>query len=316
MLAISRVKDEALGIRSYELVDPQGRSLPTFEAGAHIDLHVNNDLVRSYSLCNDPHDRNSYVIAVLRQLTGRGGSNAIHEELLQGDRVLVSDPKNGFPLVEDARHHTLIAGGIGITPFLSMIRLLEATAGSYSLHYCVRDLERAAFRSVLEAPPYDRHTETYVSGGNPRERLDVRSLLRQQQAGQHVYCCGPPNLLEAVRKATQAWRAGTVHFERFQADASLAGPSSLNLSFEVEIASTGQVFNIPPDKSILEVFRENSFPHPWSCGEGICGTCEAGILSGVAEHRDSVLSEDEKESQTVLMVCCARAASERLVLDL
>lgn len=315
-VTVSRIKDEALDIRSYELIDPQGAPLPPFSAGAHIDLHLADKWVRSYSLCNDPQERHRYLITVLRESAGRGGSVFVHEKLAEGSRVPISEPQNNFPLLHKAKHHTLIAGGIGITPLLSMARHLEATGGSYKLYYCASNPMRTAFRNVLAAPPFNRRTTMHFNFGDPHGRLDVASLLRRQMEGQHVYCCGPSSLIEAVRVATQAWCAGTVHFERFKVDPKSATDPALNSSFEIEIASTGQVLIAPADKSILQVLRENGISHTSSCEEGICGTCATGLLSGRAEHRDSVLTEEEKTAHTVLMVCCSRAATKRLKLDL
>ncbi|WP_352496756.1 PDR/VanB family oxidoreductase [Mesorhizobium sp. M0115] len=315
-LRISRVNDEALAIRSYELIDPQGAPLPPFTAGAHIDLHLHDDCIRSYSLCNDPRERHRYLIAVLREAEGRGGSLFVHEKLTHGSSVLVSEPQNCFPLAGRASHHTLIAGGIGITPILSMVRFLEAIGANYSLHYCASDPQRAAFCSVLADPPFHKHTSMHFSHGDPRLRLDVASLLRLQMEGQNVYCCGPAGLIEAVNVATQAWSTGTVHFERFKSDPNSTIDRALNSSFEIEIASTGQILIVPREKSILRVLSENGISHAYSCEEGICGTCAAGLLSGRADHRDSVLTQQERSAHNVLILCCSRAVSKRLRLDL
>lgn len=315
-LRISRCVDEALGIRSYELVDPDGALLPPFEPGAHINLHLPDGRTRSYSLCNDPQERQRYVIAVLREPAGRGGSVYVHDNLAVGSQVQISDPLNNFQLMAGASIYTLIAGGIGITPILSMARYLERTGAAYSIHYCARNPERAAFREILHTAPFSRRTVMHFDGEHSGQRLDLASLLRERVEGQQVYCCGPAGLIDGVKAATWDWQANSVHFERFKIDPALLTGSGQDSTFEIEIDSTGQILEVPPQKSILHVLRENGIFPDSSCEEGICGTCATGLLGGTADHRDFVLTDEEKASQTVVMICCSRAGSRRLKLDL
>ncbi|MER8760493.1 PDR/VanB family oxidoreductase [Mesorhizobium sp. M0976] len=240
----------------------------------------------------------------------------MHDNLAVGSQVQTSDPLNNFPLMAGASNYTLIAGGIGITPILSMARYLERTGAEYSLHYCARNPERAAFREILGTTPFSRRTVMHFDGEHSGQRLDLASLLRGRVEGQQVYCCGPAGLIDGVRAATWDWPANSVHFERFKIDPTLSTGSGLDSTFEIEIDSTGQILDVPPQKSILHVLRENGIFPDSSCEEGICGTCATGLLGGTADHRDFVLTDEEKASQTVVMICCSRANSRRLKLDL
>ncbi|RWB93982.1 MAG: oxidoreductase [Mesorhizobium sp.] len=240
----------------------------------------------------------------------------MHENLAVGSQVQISDPLNNFPLMAGASIYTLIAGGIGITPILSMARYLERTGAAYSVHYCARNPERAAFRQVLESEPFSKRTVMHIGGEDANPRLDIASLLRERIEGQQVYCCGPSGLIESVKAATKDWAGNSVHFERFKIDAVDSIGAAPNSPFEIEIASTGQILIIPQQKSILQVLRENGIFPDSSCEEGICGTCATGLLGGKADHRDFVLTDEEKASQSVVLVCCSRAASGRLKLDI
>jgi vanillate O-demethylase ferredoxin subunit len=301
-------------VKTYELVDLEGRALPPFAAGAHIDIHVPGGPIRQYSLCNDPREEGRYVVAVQREEQGRGGSKRLHDELKVGDVVTVSAPRNNFPLEEGAKAHLLIGGGIGITPIMAMIRRLLALGADFHLHYCSRAPERTAFLSLLKSPAFGGRVTFHFDGGDPSRGLDVKALLEEIRPGTHLYCCGPGGLMAAVKKASAHWPPGTVHFEYFTADPEATkGPKG---SFEVEIASTGAVYVVPADKSIMQVLRENGHSIDSSCEEGICGTCATPVKAGEIEHRDMVLSDEEKATNRWMMVCCSRAKSDRIVLDL
>jgi vanillate O-demethylase ferredoxin subunit len=311
---VKRIHDAAEDIRTYEFIDPRKAELPPFTAGAHLDVHLPNGLVRQFSLCNDPGETHRYVVAVLREPAGRGGSACMHDAVREGDDITVTAPRNNFPLHEDAKRHLLIAGGIGITPMLAMARRLNALGADYTLHYCTRSPEKTAFRAELMDEPFARHVAFHHDGGDPAKGLDVRALLAEVEDGTHVYCCGPIGLMHAVTAATEHWPMGTVHFEFFAADPSVdEGPHE---SFEVEIASTGAVYQIPPDKSVLDVLREQGFDIDSSCEEGLCGTCIVDVLEGEPDHRDLVLDDEEKASNKLMTTCCSRAKSPRLKLDL
>lgn len=311
---VDRVREEAENIRSYRLRPLDGRPLPAFTPGAHIDLLLPADLIRQYSLCNYyPDDDGYYEIGVLREPSGRGGSEYVHQSLTVGDVIAIEGPRNHFELDENA-HSILIAGGIGITPLLSMCRNLSVIDASFELHYLTRRPETAAFTPRLRHPSLrDRVHHHYARDDIESGRLYVNELLAEARPGTHIYCCGPPGLIECVRQAAGHWPAGSISFERFVA----ANTDEANLSsFEIEIASSGQICVVPEDKSILRVLREIGICVESQCEEGLCGTCETGLLEGEAEHRDSVLSDDEKAEQSALMVCCSRARSPRLKLDL
>jgi len=311
---VKRVTVEAEDIRSFEFVDPRAKVLPPFTAGAHLDVHLPNGLVRQFSLCNDPREAHRYVVAVLREPGGRGGSACMHDVVREGDEVTITVPRNHFPLHEDARRHLLIAGGIGITPILAMVRRLAALGADYTLHYCTRSPQKTAFRTELMAEPFAGHVRFHHDGGDPAKGLDVRALLAQVETGTHVYCCGPIGLMHAVTDASRHWPLGTVHFEFFATDPSVAeGP---NQGFEVEIASTGAVYQVPPGKTVLEVLRDMGHDVDSSCEEGLCGTCIVDVLEGEPDHRDLVLDDEEKKSNKLMTVCCSRAKSARLKLDL
>ena len=313
-LRVDRIIQEADGIRTFEFVDPQRGSLPPFTAGAHIDVHLPDGHLRQYSLCNDPSETHRYVVAVLRDANGRGGSAAMHDKVHESDAVVVSVPRNHFPLHEEAERHLLIAGGIGITPMLAMAQRLSAIGADYRLHYCARSPERTAFKTRLADEPFARHTSIHYDGGNPSDGLDLRALLAQPEPGTNVYCCGPTGLLRALKDATAHWPDGTVHFEFFANDHSAT--STVGEGFEVVIASTGAVYPVHNHQSILQVLLEHGHDIDHSCDEGVCGTCIVGVLDGEPDHRDLVLEEAEKKANTLITVCCSRARSARLTLDL
>jgi len=313
---VVRIRDEADKIRSFDLAAPDGGELPSFTAGAHVDVHLPNGMVRQYSISSDPDDRRRYVIGVQREPDSRGGSACLHDEVEEGDTLAITEPLNNFPIREGARRVILIAGGIGITPVLAMVRQLHKSGADWQLHYCARAPERAAFRALLSAPPYGARTHFHYDGGVPALGLDVKALLATPQPGDHLYCCGPAGLMSAVRAASDHWPAGTVHFEYFSIDESVIGEHEPDAAFEVEIASSGEVFEVPADKTILDVLEENGIAVDSACKDGLCGTCITGVLAGEPDHRDMVLDDEEHASNTLMTVCCSRARSKRLKLDL
>ena len=312
---VNDVVEEAVDIRSYEFADPQGNDLPPFTAGAHVDVHLSEGLIRQYSLSNDSGERHRYVVAVLHEPDGRGGSAYMHKNVHAGDLITISTPLNNFPLAEDATTHVLIAGGIGITPMLSMVRHLAQQGASYHLHYCARSPEKTAFRELLSAEPFVSNVTFHFDGGDPSQGLDVASLLRPYDLGTHVYCCGPTGLMDAVRNAASHWPTGTVHFEYFSVDPAIAAGSGVDEVFEVEIEDTGEVHQIPTDSTVLEVLRDAGHDLPSACEEGICGTCITEVVSGEIDHRDMVLDDSEREAGDLMTICCSRGKG-RLVLKL
>jgi vanillate O-demethylase ferredoxin subunit len=311
---VCRITLEAAGINSYELVDPNGRDLPPFTAGAHVDAHLPGGIVRQYSLCNPPSERHRYVVAVLNEIAGRGGSRAMHEQVRAGDLLTVSEPRNNFPLREEAKRHVLIAGGIGATPLLAMVHRLTAVGAAFDLHYCTRMADKTAFRGVLALVAGAR-VHYHHDGGDPSRGLDVAKLLWTHEMGTHLYCCGPAGLMAAVKAASAHWPAGSVHFEFFAPPpAAPAGQAGADAAFEVRLASSGESFIVPPDKSILQALREHGRDADSSCEAGTCGTCMTGYLEGEPDHRDFVLDDDQRRQN--LMICVSRSKSAVLVLDL
>lgn len=326
ILRVRQVTYQAAGINSYELVHPQGEPLPPFSPGAHIDFHFRDGSVRQYSLCNDATERHRYLIAVLREANGRGGSQALHERLHVQRLVSVGKPRNNFPLVEDARRHLLIAGGIGVTPLVAMVHSLERSGSDYTLHYCTRAIEHTAFREELEPLAARGRVVFHFDGGVPANGLDLAGLLRVHDEGAHLYYCGPPGFMAACERSAAHWPRENVHFEYFSAAASPkpflseaemqdAGDDALSgLGFQVKVASTGAVFIVPNDKSIADVLGEHGIEIQTSCRAGLCATCKVRYLSGEVEHRDMVLEDDERGEY--LTTCVSRAKSSMLVLDL
>ncbi|WP_206784773.1 PDR/VanB family oxidoreductase [Amycolatopsis sp. MtRt-6] len=287
------------GVVALTLRAPGGEPLPPWEPGAHVDL-VLPGFVRQYSLCGDPSDASAYRVAVLREADGRGGSAYVHDALSPGDRVSVEGPRNHFPLV-DAERYLFIAGGIGITPILPM---LDRAGTDWHLVYGGRTRGSMAFTEELA-----RHGDRVTF--RPQDEhglLDLPALLAAAGPGTAVYCCGPEPLLAAV----EALGPEDLHVERFTA----LPDDGERTAFEVELAGSGRVLPVPADRSILEVVEAAGVQVLSSCREGTCGTCETGVLGGEPDHRDSVLTADERLENEVMMLCVSRACSPRLVLDL
>ncbi len=314
---IASVEEVAERIRLYTLVAADGSRLPRFTPGAHIDLTLGNALTRQYSLCNsceengDADDRHRYQIAVYREPESRGGSDYIHRHVQAGDQLLINRPRNHFELDESGDHYLLLAGGIGITPLIPMARRLKRLGRPFSLHYLCRTPQQAAFRTLVQ----DEFAEQIHFHFSQQDgRVDIDTLLADCPQGTRVYTCGSERLLQTIIAAAENHHNISLHFERFSA----APPpdASANRAFEIELNSNGKVLRVDPEQSILEVLRSDGHQIETMCEEGLCGSCEVGLLGGDAEHRDSVLTDEEKAEQSVLMVCCSRARSERLKLDL
>jgi ferredoxin-NADP reductase len=307
---------EADGIATFEFRRADGGELPPFTAGAHIDVHIRPGCVRQYSLCNDPSERHRYVVAVLREETGRGGSKAMHDDLRIGHSVTVSTPRNFFPLAREARRHLLLAGGIGVTPMMAMAAELESQRGDFFLHYCTRSPERTAFHERVEALARAGRAAIHHDGGDPARGLDLGALLGRHEPGTHLYYCGPAGFMRAAGNAAAHWPAGNVHAEHFTApagDASVAAQAP-NTAFRIRLARSDLDLEVPADKSIVDVLREHDVFIETSCTQGYCGTCLTRYLDGEPEHRDTVLDDDDRKE--FVLVCCARARTPTLELDL
>ncbi|GLC93822.1 iron-sulfur protein [Cupriavidus sp. TA19] len=311
-LLVRQIRAEAAGINAYELVEPDGRPLPPFSAGAHIDVHVASGLVRQYSLCNDPAERHRYVIAVLRDEGGRGGSRAVHERIRVRDRVAVSAPRNHFALAGGARKVVLLAGGIGVTPLKAMAHSLAADGASFELHYCAKAPDCAAFSEELSG--LGGHVHYHFDGGNPANGLDITGMLAQPAAGTHLYYCGPGGFMKACGEASAHWPAGTVHCEHFKAPVAPTGAVVATGGYVAQIASTGQEVTVGAGQNLAEALQSAGIALETSCQSGLCGTCKVRYVSGEVDHQDYIL--DETERQSFLTPCVSRACGGRLVLDL
>ncbi|MGY1812545.1 PDR/VanB family oxidoreductase [Blastococcus sp. SYSU D00820] len=309
-LRIAARSTGAEGVAVLDLRDPDGAELPAWAPGAHVDLVLPGGLTRQYSLCGDPADRSVWRIAVLREPASRGGSVHVHEKLLEGETVSVRGPRNHFPL-EPAPRYLFIAGGIGITPILPMLRAAEAAGAEWELHYGGRSRRSMAFLEALEDATGTRVTL------HPQDEvglIDLPRLLGTPRPDTLVYCCGPEPLLAAVEERCAGWPEGALHVERFSPKE--VGEPVRTDSFEVELATSGLVLTVPPGKSVLEVVEEAGVSVLSSCQEGTCGTCETAVLEGEVDHRDSLLTPAEQAANDTMFICVSRAASPRLVLEL
>ncbi|CAM5222750.1 Vanillate O-demethylase ferredoxin subunit OS=Castellaniella defragrans OX=75697 GN=HNR28_001895 PE=4 SV=1 [Castellaniella defragrans] len=309
----------AQDIVSLDLVDPAGGPLPAFSPGAHIDVHLPGGLIRQYSLVNDCRERGHFRIGVLREPQSRGGSIVLHDQVRAGDLLQISAPRNRFELQPSAPRSLLLAGGIGITPILCMARELHAQSADFALHYSCRSQARAAFLEDI-APLVQAGCAHLHFDNQPQTALDAVNLLGAA-ARDHaqVYVCGPAGYIEFIR--AQARAAGLadnqVHFERFaldEAERPQAGDG--DVAFQVQLASTGEIFDIPADEPVTRALDRQGVFIPVSCEEGICGTCLTGVKSGIPDHRDSYLTDDEHAANDQFTPCCSRALTPLLVLDL
>lgn len=298
----------AIDIRFFDLRMADGSDLPPFTAGAHVDVLVGNGTVRQYSISNPQHQRSRYVLGVKRERDGRGGSAWIHAHWQVGDVIRISPPRNNFPLREDATASLLLAGGIGITPLLAMAARLQATGKTWQLYYAVRSRSEAVPLSGLDPSRAHVHADADHQG----VVLDIARLVSEACPGTHLYCCGPPPMLEAFERAARDRPREQIHIERFTADVSAA----VEGGFFVELARAARRVFVPPGRTIVEALRDAGVDVETSCEQGICGACETRVLAGRPDHRDQLLSDDEKLSGHVMMICCSGSLDEVLVLDL
>jgi len=313
-LQVVGVRLQARDVVSIELRDPHGHDLPAFEPGAHIDLHLPGGLVRSYSLVNAPEQRDHYLVAVLRDRSSRGGSVWIHDHLRVGQVLPVDPPRNHFPLHEAAGRSVLIAGGIGVTPLVCMARRLSERGSPVRMLYAARSRECAAFGAELRALgiPVRWHFDD-VQGGPP----DLEAFVRDCASDTHLYACGPHALLESFQATCERLGLGHRHIERFGAPPTPAATADdARDRYIVELRRSGRELQVRPGQSLLDVLRDADVDVPFSCTQGVCGSCETAVLEGVPDHRDHLLSEREKAGGRTMLVCVSGCRSERLVLDL
>jgi cytochrome P450/ferredoxin-NADP reductase len=307
-LRVAARREVAEGVVELTLTDPTGAQLPSWTAGAHVELILGPSLTRQYSLCGSPTDESSWKIGVLREPNGRGGSAHVHAKLTEGSPVRVRGPRNHFPLVPSPRYQ-FIAGGIGITPILAMIEAAEARGAQWNLLYGGRSRASMAFLDKLES---DERVTVWPQDENGL--LDLPSVLGATRPDTLVYCCGPGALLDAVEEGCASWPDGSLHLERFAAKKVEAPEDALD-SFQVECARSGLTVTVSEGKSIYGELEDAGVDVLGSCMEGVCGTCEADVLEGTPDHRDSILSKSERERGATIMLCVSRSLSKKLVLD-
>jgi vanillate O-demethylase ferredoxin subunit len=313
---VQSVREEARSIKSYELVAANGEILPPYQPGAHIDLHLNNQLVRSYSLTRPMPIRgaNSYSIAVNLDTLSRGGSEYMHQTVLPGTQLSIDAPRNNFPLIDTAASSVLIAGGIGITPLWCMAQSLNELGRPWVLHYACRTRDMAAFAHEISNLSSSGHGEFHLwaddeNGGSP---LDITNVVRRAPKDSHLYCCGPSPMLTAFLNAAAAEAPERVHMEYFRPTESTKPVGG----FTLELARSGVSIEVSEGCSILDALMMSGIDAPYSCCEGLCGTCETRVLEGIPDHRDNLLSEKAKAANQSVIICVSGSRSKRLVLDL
>ncbi len=311
---------EAQAIMRLELVDVAGQPLPAFSAGAHVDVHLPGatvpsvTIVRPYSICSAPHERSRYLLCVLREPASRGGSSALHDAVAEGDVLRIGRPRNLFALAEGASHHLLLAGGIGITPLVSMAHALAHEGARFALHYAVQGRERAALLADIEVAGLAPHTTLYCSGDRPGTRMDITALVAGAPAGTHVYACGPARFVQAVQAAAaaQGWAGEQVHVERFAAEVE---HQEGDAAFELVLARSGRVVPVPAGRTAAEALADAGMAVPTSCEQGVCGTCLLRVEGGRPDHRDLYFSPEEQQANNQFLPCCSRSLTPQLVVD-
>ncbi|MBS7661609.1 oxidoreductase [Pseudomonas lalucatii] len=312
-LVVRKRVEQGEGVVILDLADPAGKPLPAFEAGAHVDIHLKAGLVRQYSLCGDPANAAVYRLGVLRDPASRGGSVAVHEQLTEGACVDVGTPRNLFPLSCDATRSILIGGGIGVTPMIAMAHQLTAQDSPFELHYCGRSRSRTAFLDELAVADFAACVRTHFDDEDDAQKLDLPAVLGQPDAGVHVYVCGPAGFMDWV--ISEARKAGYaeehIHREYFQVEVDASGAG-----FEVVAQRSGKTVQVADGQSIVDALAGVGIKIEISCEQGVCGTCLCDVLEGEPDHRDVYLTDDEKAANDQILVCCSRAKSQKLVLDI
>jgi len=312
-VVVASIETAADDVRSLELRAIDNGALPPFTAGSHINLLLPGDMTRSYSLSNDPSERDRYVVLVRRDHGSRGGSSYIHEQLKTGDRLRIHPPHNNFVMDESARHTILVAGGIGITPLRSMIHRLASQRMDWQLFYAVRHRDGAAFLSELEkignANPgrIHLHFGADTRGG----RLDIPAIVRHAPDQSHFYCCGPQSMIASFEEATADLPRERVHVERFS-----GRQPAVEGGFEIHLRRTGLSIPMPRGLSILDALLAAGVDVPYSCKEGVCGCCKVRVLDGLPDHRDVILHAEQQARNDQIITCCSGSLTPTLVLDI
>ncbi|WP_076999292.1 PDR/VanB family oxidoreductase [Variovorax sp. KK3] len=311
---VHTLRHEAPGVLSLELRSQGGSELPAFEPGAHLDLHLPNGLVRSYSLINPSSERHRYVVAVQEDRASRGGSRYVHQQLRVGSTLPVSAPRNLFRLREEAAHSVLVAGGIGVTPLLAMLRRLVVLGRPVDFFYCARSRREAAFAGeigLLAGGLVRLHWHFDDEAGGPP---DLQAWLADRPRDAHFYGCGPAPMLAAFERACESLGHANVHVERFAAP--VVAPAADQGGFTVELRRSKRSIEVAPGQSILDALLDGGIDAAHSCREGVCGACETRLLAGEAEHHDGILTTAERAANKSMMICVSRCRRGPLVLDL
>ena len=310
-LHIASISRVAQGVLQFELCPMDGVFLPPFSPDAHVDIRLPGGLRRSYSLANDSPERHRYVLGIQHEPQGRGGSAWLHDAACVGTVLEVSPPANDFGLVEDADHSLFIAGGIGITPIWCMVQRQNALGRNWTLHYRARSRASAAFLQELRHPDFAHRVQLSIGDeGDPRP--DIQALVETARARTHFYCCGPLSMLDAFESSCGSLDPRYVHLERFGTGQEVSSEGG----FQVRLQRSGTIVDIGAGQTILAALEAHGVAVPSSCQQGVCGVCECRVLEGKPDHRDLVLSDDEKAAGTTMMICCSGSHSPLLVLDM
>jgi len=299
------------GVIALELASLNGEALPAFEAGAHVDVHLTDDLIRQYSLCSDPADTSAYRLGILKDPNSRGGSIAAHLNLQEGTELTIGVPRNHFPLEASAKRSILIGGGIGITPMIAMAYSLKSENKAFELHYCSRSRETSGFLDELAACSFTKHVDMHFDSED--QRLDLEAVLKGVDADTHLYVCGPNGFMDWVISTAKnlGMPDSNVHKEFFNVEVETGGTS-----FEVFAEQSGVTVQVGENESIADALKAAGVKVKVSCEQGTCGTCLCDVIEGTPEHRDVYLTEEEKEDNDQITLCCSRSLSPRLVLDI
>lgn len=311
-VVIKTREDQATGVAVFELCRKEGGALPSFDAGAHIDVHITPEIVRQYSLSNAPGDVDTYRLGILKDPESRGGSEAVHANFNVGTELQISAPRNHFPLNMDAENSILIGGGIGITPMLTMAYALKAAGKAFELHYCCRTRSSAGFIDELICEfPDELHL--HFDDMDDAQRFDAKASLGEPEAGKHMYVCGPGGFMDWVIDTAKAqqYNEENIHFEYFNAEVDTSGAA-----FEVVAQESGKSVMVEEGQSITEALATIGIKVDVSCEQGVCGTCICDVIEGIPDHKDHFLTEEEREDNDQIVVCCSRAKTDKLVLDI
>ena len=306
-------RKEAENIYAFDLVSADGRDLPHFRAGAHLDIRV-GEMLRQYSLCSSPRERSHYTIAVQREADGRGGSREICDTFFAGKDVTIRGPKYLFSIVEEGTSAVLMAGGIGIAPLIAMADEFHERGVPFHLHICSRSSDRMPFSDRIASAQWGKNTSFYYGDTPAHERVPLTQILGSPVAGRHAYVCGSAKFVANVLSSAQSagWAKDSVHVERFSAPEAIKGNDK---AFFIEIGSTGRIVEVPPGISAIEALDKAGVEIERSCNDGYCGTCVTKVLRGLPDHRDAVLNDEEHSRNDVFTPCCSRALSDVLVID-